>query len=84
MLCGLALRPIGYHATWQQISDLLAAILELPSVPCGGQRLCSEGEPTYPSNQIKEASHASSEACHLEQKLLSSGASLLIFKIVKE
>lgn len=84
MLCGLALRPLGCHAVWQQISDLLVSVSELPSVPCGGQGLCSEGEPTYPSNLIEDASHASSEACRLERKLLSSGTSLLIFKIVKE
>lgn len=84
MLCGLALRPLGCHAVWQQISDLLVSVSELPPVPCGGQGLCSEGEPTYPSNLIEDASHASSEACRLERKLLSSGTSLLIFKIVKE
>lgn len=84
MLCGLALRPVSCHAAQQQILDLLVALSELRSVPCGGQRLCSEGEPTYPSDQMEEASHASNQACHLEQKLLSSGTSLLIFKIVEE
>lgn len=84
MLCGLALRPLGCHAARQQISDLLAAISELPPVPCGRQGLCSEGEPTYPSNLIEEASHASGQARHLERKLLSSGTTLLIFKIMKE
>lgn len=84
MLCGLALRPLGCHAAWQQISDLLVSVSELPTVPCGGQGLSSEGEPTYPSNLIEDASHASSQACRLERKLLSSGTSLLIFKIVKK